>query len=613
MRRKTTIFFGLLAVTVATYLKDDIKKVWNDIHVRIVEYQPPAKTIWLNQNVAKDRLSWFYHADQGTRTFGIPFEWFMALEQPTVPWLLFTAAAPFHETAYLDRYGFIADTVVPLAPGKPPPLPIGFARGGAILDETGAPWRNPRTKADMTAIGLTCAACHTGRLTYRNTAVVIDGGSALTNLYELKKGLGLSLLLTRYWPGRFARFADAVLGAGSTAEDRVMLRVQLDQVLNQYKAIKALEDGVASASIVEGYGRLDALNRIGNQVFSIDLKNPSNYAAHSAPVHFPRIWNAPWFTWVQYNGSIAQPMIRNAGESLGVSSELNLTEPARGFFKSSARIDTLYEMEKMIAGDPPLKEFSGLTSPKWPGEILPPINWELAKAGAALYKSHCRECHLPAVESKALPPEDRDEFFRNRKWWTVNDAGQPLLDVERIPIGHVGTDSAQADDMASRIVALPADLGLKDNRFGFALRDVVEKVVNSWYEQKKISGEDRQRMNGYRPNEIDAPRKYKVRPLNGVWATPPYLHNGSVPNIYALLSPIEERPSTFYLGNREYDPEKLGYRSEERIANGFLFDTSLRGNSNRGHEFSNAKREGVIGPALSEGDRRALIEFIKTL
>ena len=90
------------------------------------------------------------------------------------------------------------------------------------------------------------------------------------------------------------------------------------------KAVKELEEAVASQSVLEGYGRLDALNRIGNQVFSMDLKKPENYAGSSAPVHYPRIWNTPWFDWVQYNGSIMQPMVRNAGESLGVSAELNL-------------------------------------------------------------------------------------------------------------------------------------------------------------------------------------------------------------------------------------------------------------------------------------------------
>ena len=52
-------------------------------------------------------------------------------------------------------------------------------------------------------------------------------------------------------------------------------------------------------------------------------------------------------------------------------------------------------------------------------------------------------------------------------------------------------------------------------------------------------------MNGFRPNGVRAPLAYKARPLNGIWATPPYLHNASVPNIYALLSPVSERPTNF--------------------------------------------------------------------
>ena len=67
-------------------------------------------------------------------------------------------------------------------------------------------------------------------------------------------------------------------------------------------------------------------------------------------------------------------------------------------------------------------------------------------------------------------------------------------------------------------------------------------------------------MNGHRNNGIQAPLAYKVRPLNGIWATPPYLHNGSVPNLYALLSPVAERPKTFYLGHRDYDPVCVGYQ-----------------------------------------------------
>ena len=608
---KIVIALAIVGIGYAAF-KDDIAKLWQNFHVKIVEHPTPKKTVWLDQGIAKEKLSWYYHADQGTRTFGFPYEWFMALEQPTISWLLFTEVGLFSDSAYLDRYGFIADTIIP---GKKA-LPIGFAQGGPMLDPTGAPWKNPRNKQDMTGVGLTCAGCHTGSFTYKDTAVVIDGGPALTDLFKMKQGMGVALVLTRYLPGRFSRFAERILGPDSTVDDRETLKNQLDQVIAQYKRVKNLEERVASQSILEGYGRLDALNRIGNQVFSIDLKNPENYAGSSAPVHFPRIWNTPWFDWVQYNGSIMQPMVRNAGESLGVSAELNLIDPSKGLYKSSVDVKSLFEMEQMIKGDtqPNAKDgFPGLRSPKWPNDILPPIDQKLADKGAELYKTHCQECHRPPVSSAAFWD------FNNKDWWTKNEAGEPILKVENVPISHIGTDPAQAADMISRTVALPTNLGIDKSGFADALGAVVARTVNYVFDQQKppVSPAERKRIDGYMPNELRGELAYKVRPLNGVWATPPYLHNASVPTIEDLLGDPEKRPAKFYLGSREYDPVKLGYKTDP-ITNGFEFDTSIRGNSNRGHEFRkdyNKDKEikGVIGPALSADDRKALIEYLKTL
>ena len=172
--------------------------------------------------------------------------------------------------------------------------------------------------------------------------------------------------------------------------------------------------------------------------------------------------------------------------------------------------------------------------------------------------------------------------------------------------------------MRARTVATPGNLGMTTGGFGKALSEVVEKTVNFWYDaqEPKTPEADRKIMNGNRDNDIRAPLAYKVRPLNGVWATPPYLHNGSVPNIYALLSPVSERPAKFHLGNREYDPVNVGYRTD-KIGGGFELDTSLRGNRNTGHEFKGAEggksEEGVIGPGLTPEERRALVEYIKTL
>ena len=118
-------------------------------------------------------------------------------------------------------------------------------------------------------------------------------------------------------------------------------------------------------------------------------------------------------------------------------------------------------MEQMIAGDPPSLEegFSGLKSPRWPSDILPAIDEKLAAQGGELYKVHCQECHRPPVSTKAFFD------FNNKDWWTRNEVGEPVLKIENIPIEHIGTDPAQAADMMSRTVAIPAESRYRQERF----------------------------------------------------------------------------------------------------------------------------------------------------
>ena len=94
---------------------------------------------------------------------------------------------------------------------------------------------------------------------------------------------------------------------------------------------------------------------------------------------------------------------------------------------------------------------------------------------------------------------------------------------------------------------------------------------------------------------------YKARPLNGIWATAPYLHNGSVPNLWELLKPAEDRPKSFHVGSQEFDPVHVGLVNDPKYP---LFDTSAAGNANTGHEF---------GANLSEQDRKDLLEYLKSL
>jgi hypothetical protein len=594
------VLIGLLALCcVATVFGYRFYR--QNLTVELPVFPAAAKTVWLDQNWSREKSAWFHHADQGTLTFNIPFEWFVALEQPT---LSVTQAGMLADPAYLERYGFIVDP----ADADPIHLPIGFARGGPMPRPDGSPWRRPGTQTAMTGLGLTCAACHTGRFTYQGTEVLVDGGPALTNLDKLRTGLGLSLLFTRYVPFRFERFSQRVLGPSPGAQAIDALRAQLDGVLGVVQTIHDLDTKVAPLSVQEGYGRLDALNRIGNQVFGLDLDAPGNYVAVSAPVHFPRIWDSSWFLWVQYDASIEQPMVRNAGEALGVSAWVDLSGSGPDLFRSSVQVGQIYRIEQALAGGQPDAQngFSGLRGPKWPSGILPPIDQALAQKGSVLYANLCQHCHLAPVGSAA--------FWSSDKWLPANAAGERYLDPPLIPIGEIGTDPAQAAGLANRKLVLPPSLGIGTADFGAALGGLVEKVVDHWYaaQSPPLPEATRQQMNGNRANGIQAPLAYKARPLDGVWATPPFLHNGSVPSLYALLSPAAERPRLFYLGNREFDPVDVGYR-QAAFKGGFAFDVSRPGNLNTGHEFNDPPGPGIIGRKLQPEERRALIEYLKTM
>lgn len=131
----------------------------------------------------------------------------------------------------------------------------------------------------------------------------------------------------------------------------------------------------------------------------------------------------------------------------------------------------------------------------------------------------------------------------------------------------------------------------------------------------------------YRPDTTARPYDsllaYKGRSLNGIWATAPYLHNGSVPTLYDLLLPKkregdpeegEYRPDHFQVGSREFDPVKVGFKTEGY--EGFRFTTGRRGDDNGGHEYAAGRTpqpNGEILPALSAEQRKDLLEYLKTL
>lgn len=615
--------------------------------------------VWLDQGWSEQQRQRFHHESQGTMTLPIPYEWFAALEQPGFQ--IFGIKGLIIENGYLARLGFISGKITPYNQAG---LPIGFSVDYNVVNSA-------ISKTRFNAIGLTCAACHTGQMRVNNISVRYDGGPAMTNLTELTSVLGLALIETYLSDSKFDRFSQRVLGVTDTKENKEKLKSSLkhtllnlvrtivnpndlkeiglspgqDKEFNFIDFIKVTKDIISENKekpTVEGFTRLDALNRIGNTVFGTDTGNFNNIVTINAPVNYPQIWNASWFLWVQYDASIMGPMIRNSGEAMGVAAYVKLDKNANENFESSVKIDNIFWMETLLGGKiapTKHKKFYGLQHPQWREDIFGKIDQQKHTEGAKLYNKLCRTCHLPPIDSNA---------FWSEKYWTKPDKrGMSYLDLPIVDLHYIGTDPQEALVLMKRKVNTTSIglntkiyleskpwfnkqsvyFGARNNdckpitvvdgkavSFAVSLGGAVQKVNNYWYKIHNTSPKIKNKMNGYRLNCLRAPFAYKARPLNGIWATAPFLHNGSVPNIYALLSPSSERkrPDKFYLGSLNYDIIKMGYMTIEKDGY-FEFDTSIKGNSNKGHEFSDIKGKGVIGRRLSEQERYQIIEYLKDI
>ncbi|WP_315769310.1 MULTISPECIES: di-heme-cytochrome C peroxidase [unclassified Bradyrhizobium] len=672
------------------------KKVAALIPPALPETEPTRAAYWLDQGWTTQDRHWFHHVTQGTATFPIPYAWFMAMEQPYLA--PFGTPGLISDSAYLERFGFIpspksvdgdpsvlrpfgyaataakTEPAAPLPAGlKPTPagneggLPVGFARlTGATDPATGA--------AQSDKIGLTCAACHSGSIHYKGVSVRFDGGPGMVDLRKLEEAMGFAMIFTQYVPGRFTRFADRVLGPNASDADRASLKkglkAAIDFALNmQANNYKTTIEAKGQTETEEGFGRLDALNRIGNQVFYLDMASSGlpnmldNQEAIDAPVSYPPIWTVPWFSWAQYDGSIAQPLIRNAGEALGVSAQINFSPKTASdrLWRSSMAIDNLLYIENMLRGPDPFATttpaFGGLTSPKWPEKLFAGDDaWKIDPArverGRKLYAAVCVECHLGPVADTVF-----DKTYPDKSFWKIKPADDweskgwnakgPILDLVQKPVEAMQTDPGQASILANRKVNVAGFLEVdpaKDLKgcnlpqgsttempYALALMAVVQKASDKWMEDRKISEAERAALWGDRRNcPNPAGKSYRARPLNGVWATAPYLHNGSVPSLYWLLTPAAERPTSFCQGARDYDPKSVGFAvpkgGESTCKVGqTLFVTSdssgkpIKGNSTLGHSFEGPTKpnkdypNGIIGGGFSEDERWDLIEYLKTL
>ncbi|MDB6146078.1 MAG: hypothetical protein JWP80_5122 [Pseudomonas sp.] len=590
IRRALLLLIALLCLGLAVIL-------YYVAHPKLPAYVPVDQVHYLDQWSAEDRQA-FYFTPQGTQVKGLRYEWFTSLELPF-------SEQRFAAPEYLARFGFLVDPRQQATANNPGNLPVGFARH---LD----PANNQQY------LDITCSACHTGELRFKGQALRIDGGSAQhvlpSSVPTLQGGsfgqaLVSSIAATWFNPWKFERFARNVLGPNYDAQ-RDLLRTEFKKSFDTFVHVAWNDTHRGLYPTQEGPGRTDAFGRIANASFG-DAISENNYRVANAPVDYPQLWDIWTFDWVQWNGSAQQPMARNIGEALGVGATLKvfdnngqpLTGEAR--YPSSVQVRDLNRLEETL---------QRLKPPAWSEDVLGAIDRPRAAKGRALFAENCAGCHVPKVEQVD---------------------GRPVKKLKMLPLAYIGTDPNAANNIADQRYDLsalkwdPAELtklgvtfyptpgeplDMSQLSVATGLAYITAFVEDRAYRDAKVSPQERPRLDGFGlPIGVQELRVYKARPLEGVWATPPFLHNGSVPSLYQLLSPQDERATTFYTGSFEYDPRHLGYRTEA-FDGAFLFDTSISGNHNSGHEFRAGKRgNGVIGRWLQPEERWALLEYLKVL
>ena len=581
----------------------------------------------------------FWFTDQGSQI--IPYVWFLHLEQAR-------SEAKFSAPANLDRYRYLPQSPTQLNPDA---LPIGFTKGTAKANPTYG-------EISQDWLGMTCAACHTGQVEYEGVKYLIDGAPTMGDFESLIHDLVMAMKATVADDAKFERFAAAVI-ADSRArqnggtENRDTLRAQLRAMTEIRDDWNERNRGTSPY----GHARLDAIGAIFNETSATALGVPENATPADAPVSYPFIWDTAQHDKVQWNGSVQNnepggSLGRNVGEVLGVFGALDLNTVffSRRGHNTSVNIPALAKLEGLMWR---------LQSPRWQDTSLPEIDQALADKGRVVFERFCDGCHRdidrddPARRIKAVMipienPKDendpnalgtdprmaqnfltkkakaRDLTRRFKRYWGVLSRFQVFEREER-------DETLEAEILAYAVIGAITDALFDDKDATLEALKVGQppQVVRVFDEAERHLGHNDGRIEkkrirkflkeiGQRIRSIDFdPDKnacfpngslfcYKARPLNGIWATAPYLHNGSVRTMRELLLPSEQRAVTFRVGSREFDPADIGFKDE----GAFEFDTRLPGNSNAGHDGP------IYGAETLANDPEALealLEYLKSL
>ena len=606
------LLMGLIMVCCTAY-KDIIPK--DTVYLPSDGPKPPAR-ISLEQGLSDEQREQFWFAPQGAHV--LPYDFFTWLEQPTSEKL-------FRSNEYMgDVLGYLPMETSKLNPSG---LPVGFAMSRAKSQENAF-------------VGFTCAACHTNELEYKGKKYLIDGAPSLANFVGFFDALVASLNNTYEDHDKFNRFAENVLGDKYLVQEA---RTELKERLYKWAKGSAERQQVNLSSPhlpkdFTSFGRLDAFSNIENSGSAFALNMLSNRNSTDGPVSYPFLWGTHQSNVVQWNGSAPNipravgPIVRNAGEVVGVFGglEIKKAHPWQRLYGKKYRYSSTVDFEG-------LGQLEGLVkilrAPNWkdPALNLPTLDVAKVGRGAVIFDQHCSNCH------KVMSPDQWNENY----------------DATLISVAELGTDpmtawSAEHHRASSGILKGSKGVIIAGERFkdstralnipvngvvGIILkhpRKVINGVVNTKHvKPRKVfnvhfdlrdsiveARADEHNYVGREDHDMDESTptvrnldglKYKGRPLNGIWATAPYLHNGSVPDLWSLLMVQHTRPDTFWVGGHKFDPIKVGFEPD-RSKNQFqVKDASkniIEGNSNRGHDY---------GTHLTDAEKWALVEYMKSL
>lgn len=533
-----------------------------------------SKVVYLSQGWTPEQSLDFYFTSQGSQI--IPYDWFLALEQAD------------SQTLFRDPQNMLKFRYLPQLPDRwnPDGLPVGFVAGQGSARK----W-----------LGLTCAACHTNEIRYQNVGYRVDGAPTQGDVAAMLSSMIHSMRRTLDDPAKFERFAAKLLGNKNTPTGREILKAQIAKEIERREAYNLRNFPGYVANQVppppSNYARLDAVGAIVNEAFYHAVKSPTsptqNTKPANAPVSYPCIWDAPyqeleqWIGIAKSGGALdVDSLSRNVGEVIGVFGDIDIPDrPSVLGYASSVKVVNLTKLEENL---------KSLWSPQWPREF-PPIDQAAAAKGKQIYyrQNSCADCHSVV--------QDRTSPRRVVKSSMQEDGTDPLTWLNffnrRGPSGKLEGANVNLIPFTAKIPAI-ADASL------VVTNEVIGVILGSPWpappdELSKVTiGDTRATRALTRP-------QYKARPLNGVWATAPYLHNGSVPNLTELLKPAAQRMKKFSVGTLGYDPVNVGFRTD---APGFPeFDTSGTASSNVGHEGSQ------YGTTLSDEEKKQLIEYMKSL